>query len=57
MVVNFGMSERIGFVGLNDQDYVKKYSQETAKTIDDEIKRIIDECTARTREVVRKYKT
>ena len=31
MVIKLGMSEKIGYIGYNDQDYVKKYSDETAK--------------------------
>ena len=31
IVTKFGMSEKIGFVGFNDEDYVKKYSNLTAK--------------------------
>jgi len=57
MVTKFGMSEKIGFLGFNDEDYVKKYSNTTAKEIDDEIARIIEECTERSRQTVRKYKT
>ncbi len=56
MVTKFGMSEKIGFLGFSDEDYVKKYSDLTAKEIDDEIKRILDECTERSRQTVRKYK-
>jgi len=56
MVTKFGMSEKIGFLGFNDEDYVKKYSDLTAKEIDDEIKRILDECTEKARQTVRKYK-
>lgn len=49
MVVNFGMSERIGFVGFTEGEYVKKHSEITAQIIDEEIKKIIDECTEKTR--------
>jgi len=57
MVTKFGMSEKIGYLGFSDEEYVKKYSDETTKEIDREIKRIIDECTERTRQVVRQYQT
>jgi len=57
MITKFGMSEKIGFLGFAEDQYVKKVSEKTAKDIDDEIKNIIDVCTVRTRELVRKYKT
>lgn len=54
MVMEFGMSEKIGPVSLKKddnevflgRDIVKQhtYSDETAKSIDDEIKRIINDC-------------
>merc|ERR1712054_94059 len=57
MITKFGMSEKIGFLGFAEDQYVRKVSEKTAKDIDDEIKNIIDICTVRTRELVRKYKT
>jgi AFG3 family protein len=55
MVMQFGMSEKIGFIGYSEDEYVKKHSEDTAKEIDREIKRIIDQCTERTRAVVKEH--
>jgi len=33
IVTKFGMSEKIGFIGFNNDDYVKKYSNLTAKVL------------------------
>jgi AFG3 family protein len=53
MVMQFGMSDKIGFIGYSEDEYVKKHSEDTAKEIDREIKRIIDECTEKTRALIR----
>jgi cell division protease FtsH len=56
MVCNFGMSDRVGMVQYGeDNEYIflgrdmvrgKDYSENTAREIDTEVKRIIDECYA-----------
>jgi cell division protease FtsH len=52
MVVEWGMSERLGFVRYSGQDtkdfFVseKEYSDETARVIDEEIRRLVDEAYA-----------
>jgi len=56
LVTKFGMSERLGFLGFTEDDYSKKYSEHTSRIIDEEIKKIIDDCTLRTRALVRQYK-
>eukprot|EP01016_Furgasonia_blochmanni_P045488 TRINITY_DN6426_c0_g1_i10.p1 TRINITY_DN6426_c0_g1~~TRINITY_DN6426_c0_g1_i10.p1 ORF type:complete len:197 (+),score=58.13 TRINITY_DN6426_c0_g1_i10:64-654(+) len=57
IVTKFGMSDRIGFLGFSENEYGQRtYSEETGKVIDAEIKRIIDECTERTRQVVKTHK-
>jgi len=62
MVTYFGMSEKIGnrcfydSTGQNEMSFGKPYSEETSKTIDDEVKRIIDEAYIRTKEVLIKHK-
>ena len=49
MILEWGMSERLGFVRYSGTDtsemYVpeKEYSPETARIIDEEVKRLIDE--------------
>jgi len=59
MVVDYGMSERIGYISFNisgrgDQGPVfdKPYSDETARMIDVEVKSIIDEVRAAARDVL-----
>ena len=63
MVVKYGMSDKLGpilygssndevFIG-RDMGHVKNYSDETAKMIDDEIHRIIDEAYKRTEKILR----
>jgi ATP-dependent Zn protease len=50
----YGMTPEIGLVsyqGGEDQQ-VKPYSEETHELIDESIKRIVDECYERTREIL-----
>ena len=62
MVSYFGMSEKIGnrsyydSTGQNEYSFGKPYSEETAKVIDEEAKRIIDEAYVRAKELLLKYK-
>jgi len=62
MVCDYGMSERLGKYTLGKshgpiflgRDIVreKDYSEETAKIVDEEIKRIVDECYARAKKLI-----
>ena len=62
MVCDFGMSERLGNYTLGKshgpvflgRDLVKEkdYSEDTAKIVDEEIKRIINECHARAKKII-----
>ncbi|MCG2725799.1 MAG: ATP-dependent zinc metalloprotease FtsH [Elusimicrobia bacterium] len=62
MVLEFGMSEKIGLITLKKddsevflgRDIAKQpgYSNETAKNVDDEIKRIVSECYAKAKEML-----
>lgn len=56
LVTKFGMSEAIGFVGYSEEEQGKTYSEETNRIIDQEIKKIVDECTKRTRELIQTHK-
>ena len=55
MVVDYGMSEKIGFVsfnmsGKNDQPvFSKPFSEDTARSIDEEVRAIIDDVRGQTR--------
>ncbi|MDD5441677.1 MAG: cell division protein FtsH, partial [Candidatus Omnitrophica bacterium] len=62
MVCDFGMSERLGnhalgnshapvFLG-RDMLREKDYSEDTAKIVDEEVKRIVDECYARAKSIM-----
>ncbi len=59
MVVDYGMSERVGYVSFNlSGDYGeqaffgKPYSEETARLIDEEVRRIIQEVRERARKLL-----
>ena len=62
MVVDYGMSEKIGYISFNlsgrgDQGpmFDKPYSDETARLIDEEVKRIIDEVRQAARKLLEQY--
>lgn len=60
LVLVYGMSDKLPNINYNDstgQDYgfTKPYSDETAKTIDDEVKRIVNEQYERAKDILRKY--
>ncbi len=62
MVTKYGMSENIGLLNYDDDDeevfigrdlaHTKGYSDEVAARIDEEIKRIVDECYVRAKEII-----
>jgi cell division protease FtsH len=62
MVMEFGMSEKIGPLSLKKdesevflgRDIMRQpaYSNETAKNVDDEVKRIVQECFMKTKEIL-----
>ena len=66
MVTKFGMSEKLGLINYdNDEDEVfigrdlahasRGYGGAVAGTIDEEVKRIIDECYANAKSIIQKY--
>ncbi|MBU3876445.1 ATP-dependent zinc metalloprotease FtsH [Faecalicatena sp. AGMB00832] len=66
MITKFGMSERLGLINYdNDSDEVfigrdfghtsRGYGEKVASTIDEEVKRIIDECYLKARSILREY--
>ena len=66
MITKFGMSEKLGLINYdNDSDEVfigrdfghtsRGYGEKIAGTIDEEVKRIIDECYAQARSVIQEY--
>jgi cell division protease FtsH len=63
MVVDYGMSEKIGYVSYNMSGrgeqgpmFDKPYSDHTARLIDEEVKRIIDEVRKAARELLEQYR-
>ncbi len=62
MVTRYGMSEAVGLLNYDNDDeevfigrdlaHTKGYSDEVAAKIDDEIKRIVDECYVKAREII-----
>lgn len=60
MVLMYGMSDKLPNINYNDssgQDYgfSKPYSEETAKVIDDEVNRIVNEQYERAKSILREY--
>lgn len=62
MVTCYGMSDKVGTISFYDStgsrgyDLTKPYSEKTAETIDAEVKRIVDEVHAKTREILETHK-
>jgi AFG3 family protein len=54
LVTVYGMSDKMGLVSYNsgDEQSVKPYSEGTNEDIDEEIRRIVKECYARTKELL-----
>ncbi|CUX37689.1 ATP-dependent zinc metalloprotease FtsH [Clostridium sp. C105KSO13] len=66
MIMKFGMSERLGLINYdNDSDEVfigrdfghtsRGYGEKIASTIDEEVKRIIDECYLKAKSILKEY--
>lgn len=66
MITKFGMSERLGLINYdNDSDEVfigrdfghtsRGYGEKVASTIDEEVKRIVDECYSKARAILKEY--
>ena len=66
MITKFGMSERLGLINYdNDSEEVfigrdfghtsRGYGEKVAGTIDEEVKRIIDECYAKARRIIQEH--
>ncbi len=60
MVTIYGMSEKIGKISFNDPQgeyqFQKPYSDETAKTIDDEVRTLIDNAYTRTKNLLQEHR-
>ncbi|NGX42044.1 MAG: ATP-dependent zinc metalloprotease FtsH [Chlamydiae bacterium] len=66
MVCEWGMSDKLGTVTYDDRSersqypmmghYEKKYSEETAQTIDDEVRRILNEAHQRAYGIIKKFR-
>ncbi len=57
MVTYFGMSEKVGNISFYDTqggyEFTKPYSEKTAELIDSEVKAIVDQVTAKTRQILK----
>ncbi|CAD8208329.1 unnamed protein product [Paramecium pentaurelia] len=56
IVTKFGMNENIGYIGFQEGEFQKPYSDSTNKQIDDEIRKLIEEQTQRTRQLINEKK-
>ena len=66
MVTTYGMSDRMGVVNYDEEDdevfigrdlaHTRKFSEETANEIDEEVKAIIDSCHEKARQLIRENK-
>lgn len=67
MVCEWGMSDKLGAVAYDERSdsgqylgwsnyHEKKYSEETAKTIDDEVKQILDSANKRAKDILSEHK-
>ncbi len=67
MVTQYGMSDKIGMIDYGSGDdeifigrdlaHTKSYSEGVASAIDNEVKRIIDECYQKAKEIILEYRT
>ena len=65
MVMRYGMSEKVGMIAYQNEDdavfigrdlaHTRGYSEEVARTIDEEIHRIIQECHDRAEKIIREH--
>ena len=65
MVTKYGMSDRIGLINYDDNDgevfigrdlaHTRSYGETIATTIDEEVKRIIDECYTKARHLIENH--
>ena len=66
MVTTYGMSDKLGVVNYDEDDdevfigrdlaHPRKFSEETANEIDDEVKAIIDSCHEKARQLIKENK-
>ena len=66
MVTKYGMSEKLGLIHYGDDSeevfigrdlaHTRSYGEQIASEIDLEVKRIVDECYAKARELIHKHK-
>lgn len=66
MVTKYGMSDSLGLICYSNNDdevfigrdlaHSKSYAESTAGAIDDEVKRIVDECYVKAKKIIEEYK-
>lgn len=67
MVTKYGMSERVGLINYNNEEdevfigrdlaHTRGYGEHVASSIDEEIKRIIDECYLKAKEIITEHRS
>lgn len=55
LVAKFGMNSTLGYIAFPDIQYTKPYGEKVEATIDREIKKIIHECTEKTKAMIIKH--
>jgi cell division protease FtsH len=55
LVAKFGMDSELGYIAFPDTHYTKPYGELVEATIDREIKKVIDQCTERTKAMIIKH--
>ena len=56
MVTKYGMSDKIGYLGFKDDEFIKKNSDQTQQMIDQEIKYFIKIATDKAMQIVEQKK-
>ncbi|HBN57297.1 MAG TPA: cell division protein FtsH, partial [Lachnospiraceae bacterium] len=66
MVTKYGMSERLGLIHYGDDDeevfigrdlaHTRSYGEQVAGEIDQEVKRIVDECYVQAKKIINEYR-
>ena len=66
MVTKYGMSEKLGLIRYGDDEdevfigrdlaHTRSYGEQIASEIDQEVKRIVDECYARAKKLIQEHR-
>ena len=56
IVAHYGMSDTLGWLNYEESEYAKFYSKKTEEKIDEEIRKIIKQCTERSKNLITEKK-